>query len=122
MVYLAIEPEHIKENMSEYFCGIAYLLNTELSPEQIFYHAFFIHLVFVHLHPFSDGNGRAARLPEKWLLSEKPGKEFCNIPSEKYYKENRGDYYNNINIGVNFYELNYDNCLPFLSMLPKSLL
>jgi len=31
------------------------------------------------------------------------------------------DHYNNINLGVNYDELNYDKCIPFLLMLPKSM-
>jgi Fic family protein len=75
----------------------------------------------VHIHPFSDGNGRAARLLEKWFLAEKLGVKFWAISSEKYYKENQKDYYKNINLGVNFYELNYDKCIDFLEMLPKTI-
>ncbi|WP_394370742.1 Fic family protein [Pedobacter endophyticus] len=80
-----------------------------------------IHLRFAHIHPFRDGNGRAARLLEKWFLAQKLGIELWKIPSEKYYKEHQPEYYKNINLGVNFYELNYDNCLPIITMLPNSL-
>ncbi|WP_220392957.1 Fic family protein [Chitinophaga lutea] len=33
-----------------------------------------IHLVFVKIHPRADGNGRSARLLEKWFLAVKLGK------------------------------------------------
>jgi len=78
-------------------------------------------LVFAHIHPFHDGNGRAARILEKWFLASKLEDKAWLIQSEKYYKENIKEYYKNINLGVNFYELNYDKCLPFLLMLPKAL-
>ncbi|MCK4554164.1 Fic family protein, partial [Candidatus Parcubacteria bacterium] len=58
---------------------------------------------------------------EKWFLAEKLDKKSWLIQSEKYYKENLEQYYKNINLGVNYYELNYDQCLPFLLMLPKAL-
>lgn len=117
LVYLAIEPEFVNDTMSDLFKQIKYLLNDFLSVEEVFYFASLIHLQFVHIHPFQDGNGRAARLLEKWFLAEKLGEDFWKIPSEKYYKDNQLEYYKNINIGVNYYELNYDDCLPFLRML-----
>jgi len=46
---------------------------------------------------------------------------YWQIPSEEYYKNNQQKYYDTINLGVNFYELNYDKCLPFLEMLPNCL-
>jgi Fic family protein len=52
-----------------------------LSAEEVFYFASFIHLRFVHIHPFRDGNGRAARLIEKWFIAEKLGKQFWKLPN-----------------------------------------
>lgn len=121
LVYLAIEPEFVKEAITEFFSDLAVLLQKELSVAEAIYFASLIHLKFAHIHPFRDGNGRAARLLEKWFLAEKLGGDFWKLSSEKFYKEHQSDYYNNINLGVNFYELNYDKCLPFLLMLPKSL-
>lgn len=121
LVYLALEPEFVAARMKEFFENIQVLLDRELNLEECFYFASLIHLTLAHVHPFSDGNGRAVRLLEKWFLAEKRGEKFWKIPSEKYYKENRTRYYEDINLGVNYYELNYDNCLPFLSMLIESL-
>lgn len=121
LVYLAIEPEFVTEKMQELFKGIALLLNTNLAATEIFYHASLLHLLFVHIHPFMDGNGRGARLLEKWFIAQHMGKHLWKLPSEQYYKDHRNEYYENINLGVNYYELNYDLCLPFLSMLPQCL-
>ena len=121
LVYLAIEPEFVKEKMKIFFNGVQSLLNEKLSNEETFYYASLLHLKFVHIHPFRDGNGRGVRLLEKWFIVEKLGDQFWKIPSEKYYKDHRDDYYENINLGVNYYELDYDRCLPFLTMLPKCL-
>jgi Fic family protein len=121
LVYLAIEPELVIDTMHEFFDDLNVLFKSDLSKAEVFYYASLIHLKFAHIHPFLDGNGRAARLIEKWFLAEKQGKEFWHLASEKYYKEHQLDYYNNINLGVNYYELNYDKCIPFLLMLPKSM-
>lgn len=121
MVYLSIEPEFVKKTMRDFFFDLKTLLNKDLTVSETFYFASLIHLIFAHIHPFRDGNGRAARLIEKWFLSEKIGNDFWKLSSEKYYKDHQSDYYNNINLGVNYHELNYDKCIPFLLMLPKSM-
>ena len=121
LVYLAIEPEYVKETMEQFFSDVYNLLKQVLSKAQVFYFASLIHLIFVHIHPFRDGNGRAARLIEKWFIAEKLGSKYWEMQSEKYYKEHQQKYYEKINLGVNYYELNYDNCLPFLLMLPECL-
>jgi Fic family protein len=121
IAYLAIEPEFVGKEMKIFMDDVAELIDIKLTEEEVFYFASVIHLRFVHIHPFRDGNGRAARLLEKWFISEKLGQKFWSIPSEEYYKENQPKYYETINIGVNFYELNYDKCIGFLEMLPNCL-
>ena len=121
LVYLAVEAEHVPKLMKDLFVEIAELLDDNLNLEETFYYASLIHLRFAHIHPFRDGNGRTARLLEKWFLAEMLSLECWQLPSERYYKEHRNEYYKNINLGVNFYELNYNKCLPFLSMLPNCL-
>jgi len=121
LVYMAVEPELVAQEMETLFKSIKELLSKELKQEEVFYFAAMLHLHFAHIHPFRDGNGRAARLLEKWFIAEKLGKKFWKIPSEAYYKEHQVAYYKTIDLGSNFYTLNYDKCLPFLSMLPKCL-
>lgn len=102
---------------------IADLLASNLSNEEIFYYASFLHLVFVNIHPFSDGNGRAARLLEKWFLAEILGVRAWLIESEKYYYKNIEIYYKNLaRLGMFYDELDYEKSLPFLLMLPQSLI
>ncbi len=121
LVYLAIEPEFVMREMAALFVEIEQLLDSQLSLTEIFYFAAMLHLRFVHIHPFMDGNGRAVRHLEKWFLARHLGLNGWKIPSERYYKEHRAEYYQNLNLGINFYELDYDKCLPFLLMLPQAL-
>ncbi len=121
LVYLAVEPEFVAVEMGALFAEIAQLLNSTLTMTEIFYFASLIHLRFVHIHPFVDGNGRAARLAEKWFLAYHLGENGWKIPTERYYKTHQADYYQALNLGVNFYELDYEQCLPFLLMLPDCL-
>ncbi|WP_243349406.1 Fic family protein [Parabacteroides sp. FAFU027] len=121
LAYLAVEPEFVKQEMATLFEQITELLSHNLSEEEVFYYAALIHMRFVHIHPFRDGNGRAARLLEKWFIAEKLGMQYWKLPSEEHYKINQQQYYNTLNLGVNYYELNYDRCVDFLCMLPECL-
>lgn len=121
LAYMAVEPEFVGKEMQLFFQDIKTLIESNLTEIEVFYFASLIHLRFAHIHPFRDGNGRAARLIEKWFVAEKLGHDFWKIPSEEFYKKNQVKYYEYINLGVNFYELNYDKCLAFLEMLPHCL-
>ena len=121
LAYMALEPEFVEQEMKTFFHDIEELVSSILSEKEVFYFASLIHLKFAHIHPFRDGNGRAARLLEKWFVTEKLGRDFWKISSEEYYKVNQARYYETINLGVNYYELNYEKCLGFLEMLSNCL-
>lgn len=119
LAYMAVEPEFVEKEMKLFFQDLGELISSNLNEIEVFYFASLIHLRFAHIHPFRDGNGRAARLIEKWFVVEKLGYDFWRIPSEEYYKNNQSKYYDSINLGVNFSELNYDKCIGCLEMLPN---
>ena len=79
-------------------------------------------MIFVKIHPFQDGNGRAARLVERWFLIEKIGEKAALIQLEKNYYKNLKQYYLNIKkIGLEYEKLNYSKSLDFLLMTVMSI-
>jgi Fic family protein len=119
---VAATPDKVKSEMQKFYNDVETLLNTDLSFEESLFYASVIHLVFVKIHPFDDGNGRAARLIEKWFLAQKIGNKAWFVQSERNYYENHQTYYNNIRrLGLDYEELNYKEALPFLQMLPNAI-
>jgi Fic family protein len=114
--------EKVDAEMNKLWNDIEILLNTKLNVDEIFYYAAFIHLVFVSIHPFNDGNGRAARLLEKWFLAAHLGEKAWFIKSEKYYYLHVNDYYKNLNrLGMFYDKMDYAEAGWFLQMLPQSI-
>ena len=115
--YAAASPEIVKKELEKLFDDIEVLINQELNSFEIFYYASFIHLVFVKIHPFLDGNGRTARLIEKWFLIEKIGQEAISVQLEKNYYKKIKPYYSNLKkLGLEYEELDYNESLDFLMM------
>lgn len=120
--YVAASPEILKSEIDRLFHDIDLLLNTDLSPFVIFYYASLLHFVFVKIHPFQDGNGRTARLIEKWFLIEKIGQKATSVQLEKNYYKRLKDYYSNIRkIGLEYEDLDYSKYLDFLLMTVKGI-
>jgi Fic family protein len=115
--YVAASPEIVKQELRKLFDDINTLLKSDLNQFEIFYYAALLHLVFVKIHPFQDGNGRTARLIEKWFLIEKIGQKATSIQLEKNYFKKLNDYYLNIKkLGLEYEELDYSKSLDFLLM------
>ena len=120
--YVAASPYLVREEMEKFYNDIEILLQNKLTVQAVFFYASLLHLVFVKIHPFDDGNGRTSRIIEKWFLGEKLGANAWLIQSERNYYHQHSTYFKNIRmLGLQYEELNYSNALPFLLMLPQSL-
>jgi Fic family protein len=120
-IYTGASAEIVKKEVKKLLSDIEILTNRDLSISEVFYYASYIHLMFAKIHPFADGNGRTARLLEKWFLAQKLGLSAWDIQSEKMYQKRLKQYYTNIHIGENYEDLNFNLINPFLLMLPIAL-
>lgn len=120
--YEAAAVNQVKKLFDLLWQDIEQLKGQKLTYKEVFYFASFIHIVFVNIHPFEDGNGRAARLLEKWFLSEKLGQKAWYLQSELNYYNNVNEYYKNLNrLGMFYEQLDYSKSIPFLLMLPNAI-
>lgn len=121
--YIAAEPHTVASEMDRFYHDLEVLVTADLSFDEVFFYASLLHLVFVKIHPFEDGNGRTARLLEKWFIAQKLGEKAWFVQSEKYYYNHHKTYYNNLRaLGLEYHELNYGEALPFLQMLAESVI
>lgn len=119
--YEAAPQRILKDEYEQFWQELEMILLYDLTIEEVFYFASLVHLIFVNIHPFSDGNGRIGRLLEKWFLAEKLGERAWYIQSEKFYYKHINDYYRNLaRIGFSYDTLHYEKSIPFLLMLPQS--
>lgn len=120
--YEAAPFSEVKKLMNLLWQDIEQFKKEKLTHEEVFYFASFIHVVFVNIHPFEDGNGRAGRLLEKWFIAQKLGAKAWYLQSELNYYTNVNEYYKNLNrLGMFYEKLDYSKALPFLLMLPNAL-
>ena len=92
-IFVAPPFNQVKDLMKDLFAWLneAKYLYTPLIYANVF------HYELVFIHPFSDGNGRIARLWNSLLLATL-SKEFLLIPIESQIKLNQEDYYKAINV------------------------
>ena len=120
--YVAAAPGSVNKELGKFYADLEILQAADLSLHEVFFFAAMLHLLFVKIHPFDDGNGRTARLIEKWFLANKLGEKAWLIQSEKNYYQQHQTYYKNLRLlGLEYELLDYYKAVPFLAMLPKAL-
>ena len=82
--YVAALPEELEIAIENFYADINTLVKKNLTVNEVFFYSALLHLVFVKIHPWNDGNGRSARLIEKWFVAQKLGENAWFIESEKY--------------------------------------
>jgi Fic family protein len=123
IAYVAASLVDVESEMKKFYTDVALLLEQKMTVAEAFFFGAMIHLVFVKIHPWNDGNGRSARLIEKWFLAQKLGERAWFLQSEKMYYLEQQNYYANIrNLGLEYPSLEYKKALPFLLMLPSAFL
>ena len=91
-IFIAPKPEYVESLMNSLFL---WLIENKNKIHPLILSSIF-HYEFVFIHPFSDGNGRTARLWQNIILSN--WKEiFEYIPIETQIKKYQDDYYTAIN-------------------------
>jgi Fic family protein len=93
--YEAANSSIVNQEFERFWNELTVLIHKKSNMEEIFYFASLIHLVLAKIHPFNDGNGRSARLLEKWFLATHLGPKAWYIRSENYYYHNLQTYYDN---------------------------
>jgi Fic family protein len=121
LVYEAADYTIVQSEVDKLFADVQVLLTRTLPIDEVFYYAALLHLRIAQIHPFADGNGRVARLVEKWFLSQQLGNKAWFIQSEFMYYKRQAAYYKNINLAPSYTTLEQRHCLPFLLMLPGAL-
>ncbi len=83
------KPQDVPKQMKE-LCGGYSMKKKKLHPVEI---AAWMHNRFVQIHPFTDGNGRTARLILNWILMKN------RFPPIIIYVKNKQEYYSMIEAG-----------------------
>lgn len=120
--YVAATPTQARAHMALFFTDLAALLAAPLTFAEVLFFASMLHLVFVKIHPFEDGNGRTARLLEKWFIAQKLGAKAWYMETERIYYLQHQVYYTHLRaLGLDYEMLDYSKALPFTLLLPRSL-
>jgi len=117
--YTGLEAKRVPGLVKSFLKWISVQLEESLHPVLA---AGLAHFLFVSIHPFSDGNGRATRLLTYYFL-KKWGYDFRDSLSlDGYYLQNRQAYYDSLSLGATFDDRIEADLTPFLSFFVRGFL
>jgi Fic family protein len=122
LIYMAVESENVKAELEILFNEVEQVKKLKLTTLEAIFWASLIHLRVAQIHPFVDGNGRIARLIEKWFLTKTIGQSIWGYQPEKYYWDNRSEYYSRINLGQDYYNLDHSKAVTFAQLVLQAYL
>lgn len=100
--WYAVQPEEIKQFMND-FINFYRNKSTNLTDSSLFIKTSLVHLLFMRIHPFKDGNGRTSRILHDMKFVEMVNKTYgCNLRISPLHLSqaiwrNRSEYYKRIN-------------------------
>ncbi len=80
------------------------------------------HFIFVSIHPFSDGNGRATRLLTHQFLKSTSYNFNDSLSLDSYYLQNRENYYQALSRAKTFEDRMFADITPFLEFFVEGFL
>lgn len=113
------ETKNVPKLVDSFLKWVAIQDKTSLHPVIL---AGLIHYIFVSIHPFSDGNGRTARLLTYYYL-KLWGYDFRgSLSLDSFYLQHQLDYYQALSRGKTFDERMLADVTPFLEFFTKGFL
>ena len=121
--YSATAPGLVKSEIDQLFHDIEIVLSLDLDEYEVLYYSAQIHFWLVKIHPFYDGNGRAARLLEKWFLVAHFKEKGFALQTEKSYYQNLQAYYKNLRIsGFEYEDTDFSKAINFMLISSKAVI
>jgi Fic family protein len=120
--YTAPIAERIRPLLNQLFDELNLIVRHRLTDLEVLFYASQVHVAILAIHPFTDGNGRLARMMERWFVAQQWGRFAWHIQNDRHIYSNRIEYIDRLAaMGRTFDELNWNKSIPVLRMLPDAI-